>query len=129
MGAANEIRTVLAAYSAFGRGDLGGVLDALSERVTWDATDALWARGTYSGHAGVRRYFEGIEGLWDDLRLQDYDIEPAGEGRYCVQGRVRGRSRATGEVIDSPFTHWVEVGADGKIARLEIVVVHDDRRA
>jgi len=62
----------------------------LSERVVWDASQALWARGMYAGHIGVRQYFRTIGQVWDGLRLMDYTIEAAGPGRYCVQGRLRG---------------------------------------
>ena len=121
----DQLRAVQAAYAAFARGDPEGVLGRLSDRVTWDATDAVWVKGTFFGHAGVRDYFRQIDEVWDGLRLQDYDLEVVRPGLLLVRGRLRGRDRATGQAADVPFLHWVEVGPDAKLTRLRILVDPD----
>jgi ketosteroid isomerase-like protein len=124
----DQLRAVQEAYGAFARGDFEAVLERLSDRVTWDATDALWVTGTFFGHAGVRDYFDQVEESWEGLRLQDYDLEVVRPGLLLVRGRLRGRDRATGVAADAPFVHWVEVDLDAKITRLRILVDPDRPR-
>jgi ketosteroid isomerase-like protein len=118
---------VQAAYSSFARGDLPGLLAVVSDRIIWDATDALWAKGTFFGHDGVREYFGQLEALWEGLRLEDYEIEMVRPGTLLVRGRLRGRERATGLTADASFLHWLDVADDGKIGRLRILVDPDRR--
>ncbi len=121
----SQVRVVQAAYAAFARGDFDQLLELFSERAIWDATDALWTKGMFFGHDGIRDYFARLGRLWEGLRLDDYDIEPVRPGMVLVRGRLRGRDGATGEIADAPFVHWVEVDAEGKIARLRILVDPD----
>jgi ketosteroid isomerase-like protein len=121
----DQLRAVQEAYAAFARGDLEGVLDRCSDRIAWDATDALWVKGTFFGHDGIRAYFSQLDDIWDGLRLQDYDLELVRPGLLVVRGRLRGRDRASGQAADAPFVHWVEVGPDAKITRLRILVDPD----
>lgn len=125
----DQIRAVQAAYSAFARGDLPGLLEIISDEITWDATDALWAKGTFFGHDGVREYFQQLEELWEDLRLEDYEIELVRPGTLLVRGRLRGVARPSGQAADTLFMHWVDVVPGGKITRLRILVDPDRRDA
>lgn len=122
---AEQVRTIAAAYAAFARGDLQKLLSLLADDIVWDATEALWERGLYVGRIGVQQYFRQLDEMWDSLRLADHEIIPVASGTFHVHGWLRGNVRGVEQ--DSPFTHHVELGPDGKIARLKIVV-HDERR-
>lgn len=89
----NQVRAVQAAYSAFARGDIEALLGTLADDVAWDASDALWVKGTFFGHEGVREYMSGIATLWG----------------ICV-------SRTTTSKASVPGRSWFEVGCAAAIA-------------
>ena len=120
-----QIRAVQAAYSAFASGDVAALLGAFSEDAIWDATDALWTTGMFFGHDGISDYFRALDDLWEDLRLEDYEIELVRVGTLLARGRLRGRDRHSGEIADAAFVHWLDLGTDGKIKRLRILVDPD----
>ena len=108
-------RTVAAMYEAFGRGDMGYVLERMAPDVDWIETEAesIPTRGRFSSpqevlqgvFAKVPEYFELRPELW---------IE-AGED-VVVTGRVLARTR-TGRELDAPYAHVFSFTADGRVSR------------
>jgi ketosteroid isomerase-like protein len=71
---------------------------------------------TYRGHAGVRRYFQGFEGMLDEVRYEAVEITPVGDV-VIAQARMSGRGASSGLDVglDSFVVHEF---ADGKIVRM-----------
>ena len=128
MGNGEQVRAVQAAYTSFERGDLPALIAGFADNAVWDATDALWATGTFFGHAGIRDYFAKLDAMWDGLTIEEYEIEQVRDGVLLARGRLRGRERESGALADAPFLHWIDVGDDGKITRLRILVDPDRPR-
>lgn len=84
------------AYTAFGQGDIPGLLKLLSDDVEWLAPGTLPQGGEYHGKAEVVTFFEAIGGAWDTFTP---DLEAFGEiSDELVVGVVRndGILRASG---------------------------------
>lgn len=127
-GEADQVEGVRQVYAAFERRDLEALLAGFADNAVWDAADALWAKGTFFGHAGIRDYFAQLDEMWGELTLRQYDIELVREGVFLVRGRLRGTARASGEPADAPFLHWVDVDDERKVTRLRILVDPDRPR-
>lgn len=106
---------VQSAYDAFGRGDIGAVLDLLDDAVEWSAPATLPHGGQFQGTAGVGKFFEGIGAAWTALGL---DVESVSEGD---NGLVIGVVQASGTRQDGTpggygAAHVFTV-RDGKVVR------------
>ena len=116
---------VEAAYEAFGRGDIEGVLALLDPAVEWFAPQTLPQGGQFRGADGVLAFFQGLGGAWDPLGLE---VEAVGEvGPGLVAGIVRGSGslRGGGEAAYGAV-HLFDVEG-GRITRFREFVDLDDR--
>ena len=75
--------------------------------------------GTYSGHAGVRRWFESFLEAVDRLRIEPVDIRE-GEHEVVVHFRMTARGRTTGLGAVQEATALCTV-VDGKVHRMRFV--------
>jgi uncharacterized protein len=102
------------AYSAFGRGDIPGLLELLDEDVEWTSPRTLPQGGEYHGTDEVLKFFEAVGGAWNELTL---DVERVGEaGSDLVVGVVRADGRRDGRAAGYGATQLFNV-RDGKITR------------
>jgi ketosteroid isomerase-like protein len=69
-------RLVEQAYSAFGRGDIPGLLARIDDDVEWTSPKTLPQGGESHGNAEVLQFFGRVGGAWDPLEL---DVESVGE--------------------------------------------------
>jgi len=85
---AGNAELVRTAYAAFGRGDIGAILELLDDGVEWSSPTTLPQGGDFVGKGGAQRFFEGMGAAWDSFQL---DVEAVGEvGDRLVVGIVRG---------------------------------------
>lgn len=60
-----NVKVVQAAYAAFGRGDIAGVIDALDDSIIWRPTEGAAANvptaGERRGKAGVLEFFRQLD--------------------------------------------------------------------
>jgi ketosteroid isomerase-like protein len=102
------------AYSAFGRGDIPGLLELLDEYVEWTSPRTLPQGGEYHGRGEVLKFFEAVGGAWNDLTL---DVECVGEaGSDLVVGVVRADGQRDGRATGYGATQLFNV-REGKITR------------
>jgi ketosteroid isomerase-like protein len=71
--------------------------------------------GGYHGQAGVRRYFEEITHVWDEMLPHADDVRAIGD-QVVILGGCAVRGRGSGAVTDSPMA-WVLTLRDGKVVR------------
>ena len=115
MSAEENRGTVRSIFEAFGRGDVPGVLEHVSEDVTWKApgTDVVAYFGDRSVHAGATEFFVR---LGDSVDFEHF--EPGAyiaEGhRVVVLGRERGRVKGTGKTFDNDWA-LVFTSGGGKV--------------
>ncbi|HUI03975.1 MAG TPA: nuclear transport factor 2 family protein [Acidimicrobiales bacterium] len=108
MGADDNIKTIQSVYEAFGRGDVGAILDNVTEDVDW-ATDtnspaAPWY-GVRHGHDGVTSFFEAFGSAMEVDEFTPLTVA-ANEDSVLTVVRCRARARATGRAIDMNLHHY-----------------------
>ena len=108
-------RLIQEAYSAFGRGDIPGVLEKLADDVEWSSPTTLPQGGRFDGKAAVVTFFEGVGAAWDPLVLA---VESVGElGAELVVGVVRADGTRRGGGPSGYGAVHVFTVRDGKITR------------
>jgi ketosteroid isomerase-like protein len=111
-----KIQTVQRVYEAFGRGDIGFILDQLTDDVDWascpDSHIAPW-RGIHRGKAEVPNFFKA---LGENLEITEFTplSFAANETDVMVVTRWAATALATGKSIAMDIHHWWRF-RDGKI--------------
>ena len=117
MSADANIKTVVAAYEAFGRGDVAAILDAVTHDVDWAAEAATPTAPWY----GMRRGKDAVARFFTDFgsAMEVEEFTPltfaANETDVLTVVRCRTRSRRTGKSTAMDLHHFFRF-ADGKIA-------------
>lgn len=106
---------VRAAYAAFAQGDIAAILDMLDESVEWSSPATLPQGGTFSGTAGVVKFFEGVGGAWESLRVQPEAVGDVGSD--LVVGVIQGSGLLRGAQPASYGAVHVFTVRNGKITR------------
>jgi len=106
MGAQENVGTIERVYEAFGRGDVGTILDAVADEVDWD--------GERRGKDGVASFFADIAGASEVL---DFAVEGIGasDGAVFAFLRFGARLKATGREVAFHLHHYFRFDAEGKI--------------
>jgi uncharacterized protein len=112
----HDVESLRRIYNAFSRWDLEELVSDLAHDVEWSLPDTLPWGGTRHGHDGVLAFVsvsnDHVEGRWADPD----DFLDAGD-RLIVQGRMRGRAKATGRGYEVDFVHiWTMT--DGVASRM-----------
>jgi ketosteroid isomerase-like protein len=103
--AEENVEVVRGAYDAFRRGDIPAIIGILSEDVDWHVPAVLPQRFDARGHDEVRRFFEKLMEVWDELAVETDDIVASGD-HVVVLGRSRGK--IDGRAAGYGFAHvWV----------------------
>jgi ketosteroid isomerase-like protein len=100
-------------YEAFNEGGVEAILVFLEPDIEWVNEHPVPMRGTYVGHDGVRKYFEELGALFEDLRLEPEEFIPVGNEYVLVFLRVRGRGITTGVADAQPIANLWKVGKRG----------------
>jgi ketosteroid isomerase-like protein len=113
-------KTIDQVYSAFGDGDIEGVLGMLTNDVQWTSPsppDVITYAGSRTGDERVARYVEARCETVETTMLRPQRFF-AQDDLVVVLGRYTLRVVMTGTVIDNDWVRAFEV-ADGKISALE----------
>ena len=112
----HDVESLRRIYNAFSRWDVDELVSDLAHDIEWSLPDTLPWGGTRHGHEGVRAFVsvsnDHVEGRWADPD----DFLDAGD-RLIVQGRMRGRAKASGRGYEVDFVHiWTMT--DGVASRM-----------
>jgi ketosteroid isomerase-like protein len=107
-----------------------GDVDSALELITTDARfvvppEASAEPDTYEGHEGARRYFDGFEGILDDVHFGLIDLEEVAPGTILAAVRLSGRGAATGIPV-AQETHGVLIVRDGLVS---YITIYNERQA
>ncbi len=111
-----KITTVQSVYEAFGRADIGFILDQLTDDVDWascpDSDIAPW-HGIHKGKAEVPNFFKA---LGENLEITEFIplSFAANETDVMVVTRWSATAPATGKTVTMDIHHWWRF-RDGKI--------------
>ena len=115
-----NVQLVRRAYSAFSRGDIAAVIEAMHPEIEWhEAESSPWhAPG---GHHGpqqvVDNVFSQIPKAFDSFGVEPEIIHDAGT-TVIVEGRYRADAAGTDETLDAQVCH-VWTMRDGKLTRFQ----------
>ena len=112
----HDVESLRRIYQAFSRWDVEELVSDLAHDIEWSVPETLPWGGTRHGHEGVRAFVsvsnDHVEGRWADPD----DFLDAGD-RLIVQGRMRGRAKASGRGYEVDFVHiWTMT--DGVASRM-----------
>jgi ketosteroid isomerase-like protein len=116
----NPIEIVRGFYDALGRGDVGGVLASLHDKLEWTEAERFpYYSGTWHSPKEVLdKLLIPISQDWDGFSARAQDFIAEGD-RVVSLGVYSGTSRATGKSMTSPFAHVWTV-RDGKLAKFNM---------
>ena len=118
----DNLELIQGGYDAFGRGDIGAVLEILADDVEWHVPDALPQGMRVRGRDEVGGFFKKLGSTWEGLSLDVEDFVASGD-RVCVIGR--GSGSVGGAQGSYGFVHaWTVSG--GKATRFYEYVDPDE---
>ena len=102
-----NIDIVQAAYAAFGRGDVEGILNLVTDDVTWAVNGRLGDYPTFGlkrGKTGVGEFFAyvGANENFSDFSPQRFFSDA---DRVFVEGHAAYTVNSTGKSVDTDFLH------------------------
>ena len=104
------------AFEAIRRRDLDALLQLYDADIEFlPLTGTRVESGGYSGHAGVRDYFDEVAQVWEEMRPYAHTTQPVGD-HVVVAGGCAVRGFTSGVASDDPMA-WVITLRDGKIVR------------
>jgi ketosteroid isomerase-like protein len=114
---ADNVKTIQRVYEAFQRGDIGTILDAVTDDVDWGTeaagTAAPWW-GARQGKAGAGAFFEAFDTTMEVEEFTPLVVAAEGDEVLTVV-RFRAKSRANGKAVSSDLHHRFTF-RDGKIS-------------
>jgi hypothetical protein len=120
MGAAENKAALVAAYEAFGRGDIASVIAMNTPDAVWVnySTEASPLSGEHKGLDGIGAFFGFIA---DTMEITQFEMAPvAAEGDTVVAiGQQVYKVKRTGKTVSGPVVHVFTFGPDGKVTRFE----------
>jgi ketosteroid isomerase-like protein len=113
----SNVEVVRRMFDLFADGGIEPSLDVIDPDVVIEIPPDLSAEpDVYHGHDGVRRYFDGFEGMISELRYEPLELTPVGDA-VVAHVRLTGRGASSGlDVGLEPYV--VHELARGKIVRI-----------
>lgn len=114
-----NVRLVQQAYESFGRGDIQGLLNSLSEKVEWRTPriEGVPFGGDYRGRDGVGRFFSELNQHEEVTRFEPREFIAQGD-RVVACGLYACTTRATGRKVESEWVHLFTI-RDGKVVKFQ----------
>ena len=112
-----NVGVVRAAYAAFQRGDIPGLIEMLTDDIDWwtpGTPEEIPYAGRLSGRAAVGGFFERLAASEEIAHFEPREFIAQGD-KVVVTGNYRGRTRAAGREYDLDWLHVFTV-RDGRIA-------------
>ena len=118
MSGSQNIETITAVYDAFGRGDVGAIVDAVTDDVDWasdTSSDGAPWYGVRTGKEGVGAFFEAFGKAMDVDDFTPLTYATNADGDVLTVVRFGVRSRETGKAAAMQLHHWFRF-TKGKIS-------------
>jgi ketosteroid isomerase-like protein len=114
-----NLEVVQEVYSAFGRGDLPGLLAMLEDEVDWRLPGPAPYAGHRRGHSEVQDFFTKLLEAAEIEHFAPQEFLAKGN-TVVVLGEERLRARSTGRVLTQQWAHVFTV-RNGKIAAIRMI--------
>jgi ketosteroid isomerase-like protein len=86
-------------YERLNRGDVEGVVELCDDDLRMDMTERVFNPDTYSGHEGIRRFYQGVRDAWESYTWDVEEARVAGD-LVVAMLRCQGVSREGGPPVD-----------------------------
>ena len=103
--------------AAYNRRDFDAAVEWFDPGIEWVLPEGQ-SSDSCQGPGAIRRFWEGIDETFDELKLLPQEFIDAGE-HVATRLRHYGRGKRSGVVIDEELYHQVATFRDGKMVRLE----------
>ena len=102
---------------AYNRRDFDAALADFHPELEW-VLPAMQESDSCTGPDEVRRFWEGLDETFEELRLDPQELVDAGD---CVAVRLRffGRGKESGAELETEMYHQVSTFRDGVMVRIE----------
>ena len=117
MSGEDNIKTIQAVYEAFGRGDVGFILDNVTDDVDWASDTASSAApwyGPHRGKAGVTEFFQAFGSTMTVQQFEPVSFAANGTEVHTVV-KLKSTRTANGRTAEMNLHHWFQF-RNGKIA-------------
>ena len=107
------------AVDAYNRREIDAFLEEFDPEAEWHSLTQVMFGGeqaVFRGREGIREGVRDIDDALADMQVECVAVRDLGEV-IVVDGRVRGRGRASGAEVDSPI-NWVVEFRGGRVAQL-----------
>src|SRR5688572_23149964 len=94
-----NVEIVRQAYERLNRGDVEGVVELCDDDFLMDMSERVFNPDTYRGHAGIRRFYEGVRDAWQSYRWNVEETRVAGASVVAML-HCQGQSREGGPGVD-----------------------------
>ena len=109
-----KARDFIAAYN---RRDLDAAVESFDPEIEW-VLPARQSSDSCRGPAEVRRFWEGLDETFEELRLEPQEFVDAGD-HVATRLRHHGRGRRSGLEINEAMYHQVATFRAGRMVRIE----------
>lgn len=114
----NSVELIQDLYAAFGRGDIGYILDHLSDDCRWVSPgDGLPNAGVFEGKAGAAEFFQKLAASEEITRFEPREFFVNGDSVVAL-GYEESRSKLTGRTAQTNFAMLFRV-REGKVSHFE----------
>jgi ketosteroid isomerase-like protein len=113
----SNVEVVRRLFELYASGGIEAVLEIMDQEIVIVIPPDVSAEpDTYRGHEGARRYFEGFDGMLEDIRYEAFELIPEGDHVLAVS-RLAGRGVSSGVEVElrTVVVHAVE---GGKVTRI-----------
>ena len=103
--------------AAYNRRDFDAAARFFHPEIDW-VLPALQRADSCRGPDEIKRFWEGLDETFDELRLDPQECVDGGD-RVAMRLRYYGRGKGSGVEIESELYHQVTTFRDGEIVRIE----------
>ncbi|MFL5828134.1 MAG: nuclear transport factor 2 family protein [Thermoleophilaceae bacterium] len=109
-----KARDFIAAYN---RRDFDAAVRFFDPEIDW-VLPALQRSDSCKGPDQVKRFWEGLDETFEELRLEPQETVDAGD-QVAIRLRYYGRGKGSGVAMESELYHQVTTFRDGMMVRME----------
>ena len=109
MSGKDNVNTIKAVYEAFGRGDVGFIVDNVTDDVDWATESTSKSAPWYGPHTGKKGVGEFFDAFGKTMEVEDFTplaFAATDDGDVLTVVRFAARSRETGKVAEMDLHHW-----------------------
>jgi ketosteroid isomerase-like protein len=110
--------------AAYNRRDFDAAVEHFDPEIEW-VLPALQRSDSCRGPDEVKRFWQGLDETFDELRLDPQEAVDAGD-RVAVRLRFYGRGKGSGAEIETEMYHQVTTFRDGTMVRIEYFTTWDE---